>query len=118
MVRECDDSNICKLMTYKEVCENRGDCLKTNLAVSQLKHTYDWSSVYRKSCDLSGSIYLTSLSMNPNDGKISVSYIMSRFAHALNENGLGKLTNYLSTVPSKISEMIVHFQAFVSKYSS
>ncbi len=63
LIRKCNFQGLCDLVSYKEVCENRVDCVESRMQVSQLSHKYDWSKFQIKSDDTTFS--LTSLSVDP-----------------------------------------------------
>lgn len=75
------------LVSYREVCEKRSDCVQSTMKVSQLSHTFDWS-VYQ-----SNGLELTSLSAHPNSAAMSPSRMVAKLADALNRVGLGAVTN-------------------------
>lgn len=75
------------LVSYREVCEKRTDCVESTMTVSQLSHTFDWS-VYQ-----SNGLELTSLSAHPASHNMSPSRMVANVADALNRGGLGAFTN-------------------------
>ncbi len=60
------------------------------MLISQPNHRFDWSSVS------SDSVELTSLSVDPDTGLISISRTLAYLADALNNAGLGYITNIVA----------------------
>jgi len=83
------------LVTYNEVCAERGDCIQSNMQVSQIRHDVDWSS------HKSHGLELTSLSAHPSSSTASPSRIVAHAADLLNRYGLGLVVNMISQ-PSTI----------------
>jgi len=118
IVRECNKENKCQLKTYAQICKDRGDCIENVEAVSQLKNSYDWSKVSRSACDLSGSLTLTSVSMNPNASKYSISSIIAHIGDSLNRNGYASITDALIHVPIYVRDGMNYARNIFSGSSS
>lgn len=88
-LRECDIGNKCRLHTYKEICEDRNDCVQSVMPVSRLRSSFDWSAVTKTTSDVSGSLTMTSISMHPDASYISVSRMIANVAEKLIQNGMG-----------------------------
>ena len=120
-IRECNrGKSECKLKTYRDVCEQRGDCIASYLAVSQLMSSFDWSVVSRSACDLSGNLYLTSVSMNENASDYSFPRIIASIADMLIESGWGSAVQEIRIWCQAIRRMktFVHDINYVSTRSS
>jgi len=79
------------LISYREICERRSDCVATSMSVSQLSHSFDWSVV--KNDD---GVQLTSVSVHPFSSSVSPSRIVAVIADKLNSLGLGHLCNFIA----------------------
>ncbi len=97
LLRECTSEKTCKLVSYAEVCEYRSDCMQSQMPVSQLKHSFDWS-VYRIPSG-ENSLALTSLSAHPDAKSMSFSHIIAKTADLLNQVGLGRLCDVIASFP-------------------
>lgn len=80
-----------RLVTYRQVCEQRLDCVRSKMKVSKITHAMDWSKF--KSSD--GKFELTSLSAHPNSTSWSPSRIIANLADLLNKSGLGTVNDTL-----------------------
>jgi len=85
------------LVSFREVCETRSDCVESTAAVSQLSHMYDWSRYS------AGALQLTSLSAHPESHARSVSRVIASLADTLNKNGLGWVCNMVAVLPLHVS---------------
>lgn len=97
-----NESSGSKLLTYREVCERRRDCIESATAVSQLSHTFDWSQF--KSIGEGTTLELTSLSANPQSNPSSPSRLIARVGERLNSIGLGTICNAVALLPNRFHE--------------
>lgn len=89
----------CRLLTYREACSNDLDCAESAMEVSQLSHTYDWSTFHTSSSE--DTIYeLTSVSAHSLSGPWSPSRMVANAGDYLNRMGLGSVCNAFSLFPS------------------
>lgn len=101
ILRECSSGRgKCKLVTYREACEGRPDCIESTVAVSQLNNAFDWSS-YRSSTVEGVTLELTSLSAHPHSKPWSPSRLIANVADHLNSIGLGSICNALAVFPHR-----------------
>eukprot|EP00178_Gracilaria_changii_P000657 TRINITY_DN1083_c0_g1_i2.p1 TRINITY_DN1083_c0_g1~~TRINITY_DN1083_c0_g1_i2.p1 ORF type:complete len:179 (+),score=26.45 TRINITY_DN1083_c0_g1_i2:1270-1806(+) len=90
LLRVCDSVGKCALMTYKQVCDKRGDCEVKFTRVSRLSATVDWSVVKIDECMKDGSTAsLTSLSVHADGGDFGISWGIARLGEKLIDAGLG-----------------------------
>lgn len=107
LLRECAGENgRCQLVTYREVCEKRGGCIKSATAVSQLNHKFAWDSFRTDS--KSTSLQLTSLSAHPFSSPMSPSRLLANTGDYLNRLGMGWICN-------EVARLSAHFYRF-SRY--
>lgn len=85
------------LMTYREVCEIRADCIESAMLVSKLSHTFDWSQFKNED-----GLELTSVSACPSSTAISASRIVAVLADGLNRNGMGAISNLITELPQSV----------------
>lgn len=78
-----------KLLSFREVCRTRSDCIESAMEVSQLRHDMDWSKYQTDD----GLFTLTSLSAHPDALPWSSSRIIAIIGDSLNSMRLGKVTN-------------------------
>lgn len=94
------------LITYRDACRLRTDCVESRMEVSQLSHSFDWSRV--RSVD--GKLSLTSLSVHPDSKTWATDRLIATLADHLNRSGFGFVCNALVLLPSKIRNgVLVHF---------
>jgi len=94
------------LMTYREVCEIRADCIESSMLVSKLSHSFDWSRFKN-----ANGLELTSVSACPTSTPISPSRIVAVLADGLNRNGMGAICNFISELPSSVIDATMKFTA-------
>ncbi|CAN8068835.1 unnamed protein product [Agarophyton chilense] len=105
LLRECDAVTIsCNLRTYEHICEQRDDCMYRCAEVSRLSNSVDWS-VVRSAGPNGSSISLTSLSVHPYGGRLSVSYGVAYVADLLNTHGFGHICDFVVLSMLGIGEM-------------
>lgn len=107
LVRSCTTDHSCRLVTYREICDNRVDCIESRMPVSQLSHKYDWSQ-FRSISD-SVVLSLTSLSVNPDSASAFYysSWTIAAVADMLIKNGLGIVCDMASVTPSTIHKVVM-----------
>lgn len=105
ILRECTNrTGDCRLVTYREVCERRNDCVASTAAVSQLSHTLDWSQ-FIFAGDVEGSrLEFTSLSAHALSFPTSPSRIIAHVCDHLNSIGLGSVSNMVALLPHLLRE--------------
>jgi len=98
------EANTGKLISYQTVCDERKDCIRSAMPVSQLSHDYDWS-FYR-----TGKFELTSLSAHPDSksNDYAPSRILAALADMLNTAGLGRLCDSFVLLSHKIRDAKLH----------
>lgn len=96
ILRQCSVGFRCTLVTYKEVCSMREDCISTVMKVSRLRHAFDWSTFH------SGNLSLTSVSAHPESTIYDISRIIATIADKLNSKGLGYVCDALIEMKSYI----------------
>ena len=102
LLRECNEQ-VCKLVSYEQVCERRSDCVRTKMGVSQLKHSHDWSNYQVRTKHT--TISLTSLSADASaTSSIAPSRILAKLIDTMNHVGLGKLSDVLAALPHNIKD--------------
>lgn len=114
LLRECTLNRVrCRLKTYREVCENRSDCVKSVKHVvsshfriplnfdshtllscplkSRVIHNFDWSIYQLENRSSEGAVLeLTSLSLNPDSSFLSLSGVIAFSADALIKKGFAR----------------------------
>ncbi len=96
----------CTLVSYASLCKERDDCSNSEMSVSQLSHSYDWSVFRISSPSSDSSIELTSLSQNHGANEFSPSNVVARItADLLNRNGYGHVCNAIARVPHSIRKV-------------
>jgi len=97
-----------KLVSYRQVCATRSDCIESVMEVSQLSHSYDWSP------HNFGNFRLTSLSAHPlssTTSLFSASRIIAHVTDLLNRAGLGFISNFIALLPSSVAATMREFQS-------
>ncbi len=109
LLRECASDATCKLVSYAQVCQHRRDYVASKMAVSQLKHSFDWPQYHISSG--STTLSLTSLSANPEASSIALSRIPAKMTDLLNQVGLGFICDAVATVHHTLAQMssTLHF---------
>lgn len=102
------------LISYREVCETRQDCVQSVMKVSQLSHSFDWS-IFRTTDDTHS---LTSLSAHPFAGKYGISRLLAMTGDILNNSGLGCLTNAFVKIPVWLRQQQIFNLAASSTWQS
>ena len=87
-----------KLVSYREICEHRADCVESVMPVSQLSHAFDWSQF----TDSEGLLSLTSLSAHSHSTPLSPSRIIAHLTDRMNKVGLGSLSNAVALFPHNV----------------
>ncbi|KAI0560153.1 hypothetical protein FGB62_123g05 [Gracilaria domingensis] len=106
LLRACKAGNQCNLVTYKQVCESRGDCEVKYTSVSRISHRVDWSSVQAEDCGADGGrLSLTSVSVDVEGAYTWPSYVIARVGDAAIWWGLG---GALDLVVLTCSDLVSH----------
>lgn len=99
LLRRCDKNGSCRLVSYKSLCEERGDCSSKYTHVSRLSAKFDWSSVQQENCSTDGkNISLTSLSIDPEGRDMGASMLVAIIGDKLISFGLGAIVDALCTI--------------------
>lgn len=98
LLRECDEKNTCKFVTYEEMCKKVSGCYSKITEVSRLKASFDWSVV--KSNVYSNnrrSVSLTSLSIDLKGEKYLSSIFIAHLGDKMISYGQGRVVDALVT---------------------
>lgn len=112
ILRACTGGS-CQLLTYREICASRADCVESTMPVSQLSHTWDWAQHYVESS--STRFELTSVSASSHAP--SRSRMVAQVADSLNRAQLGHLCNLIAVLSFR-TEVTFRLMLFAAKQVS
>lgn len=98
-----------ELVTYRQACVRRTDCVVSVMPVSQLSHIFDWTRFHNSD----HSLTLTSLSVHPSATGVSPSRIVANAADALIAARLGWVCNAIVLLLHRVQPSLHYVQTFV-----
>lgn len=103
LLRQCNKFLRCTLVTYREVCETRSDCIESTTAVSQLSHSFEWSAFRAPGKEEGTTLELTSLSVHSLSSPSSPYRFIANAADRLNSMGLGSICNAVALFAHRLN---------------